>query len=123
MSTTLSLPGLEVIRDARSLYGNPCLVYIDSLDRYPTTVIVGMRRELERLELAGIPAFADGRRVWTPNGSFFIGLDGQPTRVLCSVMDFEDRARHAAQRMAIRQGFSFNHLFKDIYLKEESTHA
>lgn len=121
--TTLTLPGLDVIRDARSLYGNPDEVFVDCLTRYPETVLHGMRKELERLQRAGVPAFADGRRIWTANGSYFIALNGQPSRVLTSVADFDDRARHAARRMDERGGFSFNRLFRDRYLHEEDTHA
>jgi hypothetical protein len=121
--STLTLPGLDVIRDARSLYGDPRELYLDPLTRYPEVVLHGMRRELERLQRAGIPAFADGRRLWTPTTSFFIQLNGLPTRHITSVADFDDRARHAARRMDERGGFSFNRLFRDRYLHEEDTHA
>ncbi|OPZ83648.1 MAG: hypothetical protein BWY76_02179 [bacterium ADurb.Bin429] len=116
----LHLPGLEVARDARTQYGDPHEVFVDCLSRYPEAVAQGMRRELERLQRAGIPAFADGRRLWTPSASYFIALSGQPTRVLTSVADFDARARHAAKRMADRTGFSFNKTFRDQYLKEDS---
>lgn len=120
---TLSLPGLEVVRDARSLYGDPRLVHIDCLSRFPETVVIGMRREMERLELAGIPAFADGRRIWTPNGSYFIDFNGQPSRFLTSVVDFDSRARYAAKRMDERNGFSFTRTFAKRYLMKEESHA
>jgi len=120
---TLLLPGLEVVQDARSLYGDPRLVHIDCLSRFPDTVVIGMRREMERLELAGIPAFADGRRVWTANGSYFIELNGRPSRFLTSLVDFDARARHAARRMDERSGFSFNRCFRDRYLKEDQNYA
>lgn len=114
------LPGLEVVRDARSLYGDPREVHIDCLTRFQESVVHGMRRELERLERASIPAFADGRRIWTPTTSYFIELNGQPSRWISSIVDFDTRARHAARRMDERQGFSFNRCFANQYLKEES---
>ena len=121
MSTLdLTLPGLEIVRDARSLYGNPKEVFVDCLSRFPESVVHGMRRELERLERAGVCAYADGRRIWTASGSYFIDLNGQPSRFLTSVADFDVRARHAARRMDERNGFSFNRTFREMYLKEES---
>lgn len=116
----LTLPGLDGMRDTRSLYGDPREVYIDTLTRYPEAVVHGMRRELERLERAGVPAFADGRRIWTPTNSFFINLNGIPSRPLASDIDFDARARHAAQRIATRNGYSFTHTFAARYLKEDS---
>jgi hypothetical protein len=118
--TSLTLPGLDVVRDSRSLYGDPSEVFIDPLPRFPEAVVHGMRHELERLQRAGVPAFADGRRLWTPTASYFVNLTGILSRPICSVMDFDARARHAARRMAERNGFSFNRTFRDRYLQEAS---
>ena len=119
---TPALPGLEVVH-TRSLYGDPRLVHIDCLTRFSEAVVIGMRREMERLEHAGIPAFADGRRIWTPSTSYMIELTGQPSRWLASIVDFDARARHAAQRMEERDGFSFTQTFAKRYLIKEESHA
>lgn len=116
----LTLPDLEVARDARSLYGRIDEVFIDCLRDYPTAVVHGMRRALEQLERAGVPAFADGRRLWTPQGSFFVNMSGQLSRKVMSIVDFEARARHAVQRMAERNGFSFNQTFVRRFVKEDA---
>ncbi|HOF87193.1 MAG TPA: hypothetical protein PLZ36_03675 [Armatimonadota bacterium] len=121
--SSLTLPGFDIVRDSRSLYGDPSEVFIDSLPRFPEAVVQGVRRELERLQRAGIPAFADGRRLWTPTASHFVNLNGVLSRPICSIMNFDDRARYAARRMDERSGFSFNRCFRDRYLKEDQTHA
>ena len=123
MTTTLSLPGLERVRDTSCRYGDPRHVYLDALSRYPDAVLDGMRRELTRLEHAGIPAYADGRRVWTPKSSFLIELTGHPSRWITSVVDFNARARHAAQRMETCSGYSFNRTFRSQYFQEDTNHA
>lgn len=120
---TLSLFGLDVVRDARDLYGNPREIHLDCLSRFPEAVLHGMRRELEQLERAGIPAFAENRRIWAPHGSYFIALDGRPSRFITSVVDFDARARHAAQRMATHTGYSFTRSFYTQYLQEDTDHA
>lgn len=121
--TIPTLPGLEIVHDVHSLYGNPREIHLDCLTRFPEAVLHGMRRELEKLERAFIPAFAEGRRVWTPNGSYQIDLNGQPSRWIQSVADFDARARRAAKRMATDTGYSFNHSFVLCYLQEDTTHA
>jgi hypothetical protein len=120
---SLTLPGLEASRDARSLYGDPALVYVDALPNFSTAVVAGMRRELERLERAGIPAYADGRRIWTPRQSFMIEPTGQPSRWTTPVTDFEILAHQAVHHIARRNGFSFNQSFAQRYLQEDTTHA
>ena len=119
---SLALPGLDELSGPLSYPGSR-LAFVGDLFRYPEPVARGMARELERLAVAGIPAFADGRRVWTPQHSFFITLSGEPSRWLTSAVNFEDRARHAVRRMATDATYSFNQPFAERYLKEETPHA
>lgn len=114
MSHTASLPGLEFVRESASSVPH---AYVGDLYRFPDAVAEGMRRELERLDRAGIPAFAEGRRVWTPHASFDILLDGSPSRGLRSTLDFPGKARAAAYQMLDDTCHSFNQTFSAIYLK------
>ena len=118
IESTLSLPGLDAL-SGPSYPGSP-LAFVGDLFRDPEAVALGMCREMERLAMAGIPAFADGRRVWTPRVSFFIELSGQASRRLTSIVDFDDRARLVAERMATETGYSFTRTFAERYLKEDS---
>jgi len=120
---TLTLPGFQVSRDSRSVYGNPKQVFIDCLAKFPEACVVGMRREMERLEQAGIPAYAEGRRVWTPYHTFTILLDGRSTRWSAADVDFHERAQKVAVQMATRSGYSFNKMFAKCYLQEETNNA
>jgi len=119
---SLAFPGLDTLSGPSSFPGSP-LAFVGDLFRYPHVVTLGMFRELERLAMAGVPAFADGRRIWAPHGSFFIELSGQPSRWLKSAVDFDARARHAVSRMTTDNTYSFNQPFAKRYLKEDSIHA
>lgn len=117
-ATTLPLD-LGVTLELLSFSG----VFVGDLYHLPDAVTEGMRRELAHLDRQGIPTFADGRRIWTPKGSFFISQSGKPTRGLCSAMDFNARAHHAAAKMADSTRYSFNRTFAQRYLQEESPNA
>lgn len=122
MTHTLRLPGLDVVQDVRSQYGDPAEVHLDCLTRFPDAVLRGVRRELERLERAGIPAFADGRYLDTPQGRFAIRLDGQLSARISDGQEFLARARRAVRRMQQRNGYSFNKTFARQFV-EEGSHA
>jgi len=112
--TTQSLPGLDIVAESA---GTAPRAYVGDLYRFPDVVAEGMRRELERLDQAGIPAYAEGRRVWTPHASFDILLDGRPSRGMRSTLDFPVKARAAAYRMDSSTSYSFNQTFYILYLK------
>lgn len=98
-------------------------VFIGDLYHQPEAVAEGMRRELAYLDRQGLPAFADGRRIWTPTSSFFINENGKPSRGLCSAMNFDARARYVAIKMETSTRYSFNHTFAQRYLQEGTTNA
>jgi hypothetical protein len=111
---TLSLPGLEVTVDYRSVFGDPNIVCLDPLTKYPAAVRIGVKRELERLHFAGIPAFAEGHRLMTPHGSYVIYPDGRPSKVI-PLTDFDKVARKAVRRMERESNLSANATFLALY--------
>ena len=112
--TTPLLLGLDVVAESASITPR---AYVGDLYRFPDAVAEGMHRELERLDQAGIPAYAEGRRVWTPHASFDILLDGRPSRGMRSTLDFPMKSRDAAYRMESGTSYSFNQAFYTLYVK------
>ncbi len=117
--TELTLPGLTC-EPIPSPYRPRAVVFVGDLYSFPDAVSHGMRQELERLQAAGIPAFAEQRRIRTPNGGLVIGFDGRASAWAVSGTGFAAEAQHAALRMENSTVYSFNGLFAQLYLKEES---
>jgi len=118
---TLTLPGFEALQEPSTIYGDPRLVYVDSLPRFPKPVILGLRHELLRLETAGVPAYALQRNLYTPHGQYLVTFSGK-LLLVAPLSDFGARAGVAAKRMETQSGYSFNKTFARtyIYIKEDS---
>ncbi len=106
--------------DAIQVYGNVSHIVIGDMSRYPNAVLVGMRRELERLEFVKIPAFAHGKLLYTPQGLIQIALNGQAsTANLDENYNFQHKAREASYRMSSESDFSYNTTFANEYLSPQ----
>jgi len=98
-------------------------VFVGHLFIYPEAVARGIQHELERLDRANVPAFAERRLVFTPHGSFFITLSGKPSRLMKAMEDFETHAYFAALSMESDDRFSFNRTFFTLFLQKEEPYA
>lgn len=92
-------------------------VHVGNLTQYPPAVALGIRRLLKQFDFAGQPAFAIGRRLYSPNGINMIGNDGLPFRPACPIPNFHCRAMEAAIKMETYDTYSFNSTYAKRYLK------
>lgn len=61
-------------------------IYVGNLTQYPPAVALGIRRLLNQFDFAGQPAFAIGRRLYSPNGINMLGNNGQSVRPACPII-------------------------------------